>query len=67
MAGVVVAVIAVFLIGVLIGAVAAVAVAIRREDRVLTGQEPDRLDRYARRLNGLGRRDLHVPGGPLPH
>ena len=68
MAGVVVAAIAVFLIGLLIGAIATVAVAVRREDRALTGMEPDLLDRCARRLNGLGRRDLHIPpGGPLPH
>ena len=68
MAGVVVAAIAVFLSGVLIGAIVAVAVAVRREDRALTGMEPDLLDRCARRLIGLGRRDLHIPpGGPLPH
>jgi len=68
MAGVVVAAIAVFLSGVLIGAIVAVAVAVRREDRALTGMEPDLLDRCARRLIGLGRGDLHIPpGGPLPH
>jgi hypothetical protein len=68
MAGVAVAAIAVFVIGVLIGAIATVAAAVRREDRALTDMEPDLLDRCARRLNGLGRRDPHVPpGGPLPH
>ena len=68
MAGVAVAAIVVFLIGLLIGAIATVAVAVRREGRARTGREPDLLDRCARRLNGLGRRDLHMPpGGPLPH
>ena len=67
-AAIVVFLIAVFLTGVLIGAIATVAVAVRREDRALTGMEPDLLDRCAGRLTGLGRRDLHIPpGGPLPH
>ena len=49
-----------FLAGVLIGVFAAVAVAVRREDRSysLAGDAPGRLTKYARYLNGLVRPDL---------
>lgn len=61
MAGVVVVVtIALFFGGVVVGVVAVVAVAVRREDRAYTliGDAPNRISKSARRLNGLGRRDL---------
>jgi hypothetical protein len=52
--------VALFLAGVAIGVFAAVAVAVRREDRSypLTGEAPSRLAKYVRYLNGLGRPDL---------
>jgi hypothetical protein len=52
--------VALFLAGVAIGVFAAVAVAVRREDRSypLTGEAPSRLVKYARYLNGLVRPDL---------
>jgi hypothetical protein len=62
MAGVVIAVtIALFLGGVVVGIIAVVALAVRREDRAcsLVGDAPNRMSRSARRLNGLGRRDLN--------
>ena len=56
MAGVIViAAVLLFLAGVAIGVFAAVAVAVRREDRSygpLTGTAPSRLARYVRYLNG---------------
>jgi hypothetical protein len=61
MAGVVVAVtIALFLGGVVVGVIAVVAVAVRREDRAYTlvGDAPNLMSQSARRLTGLGRRDL---------
>jgi hypothetical protein len=61
MAGVVVAVtIALFFGGVVVGIIAVVAVAVRREDRAYTlvGDAPNRMSQSARRLTGLGRRDL---------
>lgn len=61
MAGVVVAVtIALFLGGVVVGVIAVVAVAVRREDRAYTlvADAPNLMSKSARRLNGLGRRDL---------
>jgi hypothetical protein len=60
MASFVVLIIALFLAGVVTGAIALVAFAVRREDRQysLIGEAPDRLSRGARRLNGVGRRDL---------
>ena len=74
MAGVVVVVIiALFLGGIAVGVVAAVAVSVRREDRrySLAGDAPDRVSQSARRLNGLGRRDLDPellrPVGELVH
>ncbi len=58
--------VALFLTGVAIGVCAAVAVAVRREDRALTGKAPSSLDENVRRLIGLGRRN---PDGELfpPH
>lgn len=71
MAGVVfVMAIAVFVAGVLTGVMAALAVAVRRRDAMypLAGVASGRLGTYARRLNGLGRRDVNLPpGGPLSH
>jgi hypothetical protein len=61
MAGVVAAIaVAVFLGGMVVGVIAVVAIAVRREDRryTLAGDAPDRLSRNTRRLTGLGRRDL---------
>ena len=60
MAGVVIAAAAVFIFGVVLGVIAVVAVAVRREDRryTLAVQAPDRLSRNTRRLTGLARRDL---------
>jgi len=52
-AAVVVAVVVVFLAGLLVGVVAAGAVILRRGDR--TGRASSRLGVYVRRLNGLGR------------
>ena len=74
MAGVVVAIaVAVFLGGMVVGVIAVVAIAVRREDRTrtLAGEAPDRLSRSTRRLTGLGRRDLDAeflrPVGELVH
>lgn len=52
--------IALFLGGVVTGVIAVVALAVRREDRrsTLAGAAPGLLASSARRLNGLGRRDL---------
>jgi hypothetical protein len=52
--------VAVFLGGIVIGIIAVVAVAVRREDRryTLAGEAPDRLSRNARRLTGVGQRNL---------
>lgn len=60
MAGVVIAAAAVFVFGIVLGVIAVVAVAVRREDRryTLAGEAPDRLSRNTRRLTGLARRDL---------
>jgi hypothetical protein len=59
MAGFVVVVAAALFLAVLVG-LGVVAVAVRREDRrfTLVGDAPDMLSRSARRLNGVGRRDL---------
>ena len=71
MAGVVVVVVAVFIAGVVMGVIAVVAVAVRREDRrcTLAVDAPDRLSRTTRRLTGVGRRDLDAtylrPAGQL--
>ncbi len=61
MASVIVAtVIALFLGGVVIGAIVVVAVSVRREDRAysLGDDAPGRMSKGARKLTGLGRRDL---------
>jgi hypothetical protein len=57
MTGVVVMAVVVFLAGLLVGAVAAGTVMLRREDRAhaLGGRASSRLSMYARRLHGLGR------------
>jgi hypothetical protein len=58
MAGVVVTIaISVFLGGVMVGVLAVMAIAIRREDRhhTLVGEAPDRLSRNTRRLTGMTR------------
>jgi len=64
MAGVI---IALFLAGVVVGIIAVVAVAVRREDRAYTllGAAPGRMSKSARRLNGLGRRDLDSEFRPV--
>jgi hypothetical protein len=61
MAGVVIAAaVAVFLGGIVVGIIAVIAIAVRREDRryTLAGEAPGRLARSARRLTGVKRRDL---------
>ena len=64
MAGFVVAVAVVLFLAVMAG-LGAMAFVVRREDRrfTLVGEAPDLLTRGARRLNGVGRRDL----GDLVH
>jgi len=60
MAGVIIAAVAIFTCGVVLGVIAVVAVAIRREDRrrTLAVEAPGRLSGNTRRLTGLARRDL---------
>ena len=71
MAGVVAVAAATFLGATLVVVLTVVAVAIRREDRrySLAGEAPDRLSRNARRLNGVGRRNVDArfarPAGQL--
>jgi hypothetical protein len=68
MAGAVVTIaIAVFLGGVMVGVLAVVAIAVRREDRryTLADEAPDRLSRNTRRLTGVGRRGLDAEFFPL--
>ena len=73
MAGVAVVAVAVFVAGVVMGVIAVVAIAVRREDRryTLAVDAPDRLSRSTRRLTGVGRRDLDAeylrPLGQLVH
>lgn len=73
MAGVIIAAAAVFVGGIVLGVIAMVAVAVRREDRryTLAVEAPDRLSRNTRRLTGLSRRDLDAeflrPAGELVH
>ena len=74
MASVVVAIaVAVFLAGMMMGVIAVVAIAVRREDRryTLAVEAPDRLSSNTRRLTGVGRRDLDAeflrPAGQLVH
>jgi hypothetical protein len=69
MSGVVVAVtVALFLGGVVTGVIAAVALAIRREDRrySLVHEAPDLIARSTRRLTGVGRRGLDAEFFPVP-
>jgi hypothetical protein len=71
--GVVVIAVAVFLGGVVMGVIAVVAIAVRREDRryTLASAAPDRLSRNTRRLTGVRRRYLDAeflrPVGDLVH
>ena len=73
MASVVVVAIAVFIAGLVMGVVAVVAIAVRREDRryTLAGDAPDLMSKTTRRLTGVGRRDLDAeylrPAGQLVH
>jgi hypothetical protein len=73
MASVVVVAVAVFIAGLVMGVIAVVAIAVRREDRryTLAVDAPDRLSRTTRRLTGVGRRDLDAeylrPLGQLVH
>jgi hypothetical protein len=73
MAGVVVVAVAVFIAGLVMGVIAVIAIAVRREDRryTLAVDAPDRLSRTTRRLTGVGRRDLDAeflrPTGQLVH
>ena len=73
MASVVVVALAVFIAGIVMGVIVVVAIAVRREDRryTLATDAPDRLSRNARRLTGVGRRDLDAeflrPTGQLVH
>jgi hypothetical protein len=64
MAGVV---IALFLAGVVVGIIAVVAISVHREDRAYTllGAAPSRMSKSARRLNGLGRRNLDAEFRPV--
>jgi hypothetical protein len=73
MAGVVVVAVSVFIAGLVVGVIAVIAIAVRREDRryTLAVDAPDRLSRTTRRLTGVGRRDLDAeflrPAGQLVH
>lgn len=61
MAGVViVSAVSVFLAGLVLGVIAVIAIAVRREDRryTLAVEAPDRLSRGTRLLTGVRRRDL---------
>jgi hypothetical protein len=64
---VVIVIIALFLSGVVIGVIAVLALAIRREDRrySLADEAPDRLSRNARRLTGVGRRGVDAEFFPV--
>jgi hypothetical protein len=67
MAGTVAAVaVALFLAGVVAGAVMVVALSVRREDRgyTLTQDATSPMSRAARRLNGVGRRGLNAESFP---
>ena len=52
--------VAVFLDGIVMGVIAVIAIAVRREDHryTLAVEAPDRLSRNTRRLTGMARRDL---------
>ena len=60
MAGVVVVAVTVFIAGLVVGVIAVIAIAVRREDRryTLAVDAPDRLSRTTRRLTGVGRRGV---------
>jgi hypothetical protein len=62
-AALVIVTLAVFLSGVVLGVVAMVSLAVRREERrnSLFGAAPDAMARGARRLTGLGGRGITVP------
>jgi hypothetical protein len=64
---IVVLTIALFLSGVVIGVIAVLALATRREDRrySLAIEAPDRLSRNARRLTGLGRKGVDAEFFPV--
>jgi hypothetical protein len=53
----------VFGTGIMVGIIAMIAMAVRREDRryTLTGPPPDVVARGARRLTGVGVRDISPP------
>lgn len=67
MAGIVTVTVALFLGGVVVGVIAVVALAVRREDRrySLVREAPGRMSRSARRLNGVGRRGLNTEFFPV--
>jgi hypothetical protein len=73
MASVVVIAVAVFIAGLVMGVIAVIAIAVRREDRryTLAGDAPDLMSKTTRRLTGVGRRDLDAeylrPAGQLVH
>jgi len=73
MASVVIVAVAVFIAGMVMGVIAVIAIAVRREDRryTLAVDAPDRLSRSTRLLTGVGRRDLDAeflrPAGQLVH
>lgn len=54
----------VFCIGVMVGVMVMISMAVRREDKrdTLTGPPPDAAARGVRRLTGLGLRDIIPPG-----
>jgi hypothetical protein len=64
-AGEVIALLAIFLGGVVLGLLVVVSMAIKREDRRLTvtQQAPDAAARGTRLLTGLGSRDISPPKG----
>ena len=73
MASVVVVAVAVLIVGVVMGVIALIAIAVHREDRryTLAVDAPDRLSKTTRQLTGVGRRDLDAeflrPAGQLVH
>lgn len=68
MVAVAIGMVLVFGVGVTLGVVAMLSMAIRREDtkKTLTGQAPGLLTRGARRLNGVGLRDITPRGAEWP-
>jgi hypothetical protein len=67
MAAVVAVTVALFLGGVVTGVIVVVALAVRREDRryTLVREAPDRMSHSARRLNGVGSRNLDAEFFPV--